>query len=384
MPFRVDNVPLGKLERRNDGSLAGDIVVTRAGVFAYRGPSGETILEFRPAGEVFKADSLASARLIPITVEHPPGGKVTPENMQSLSVGTTGESIRQDGANVVAPVRITASKGIQAAERDKQQVSFGYDCKVERADGEHEGLRYTHKQSQIEYNHLALTVKARAGDVASFRLDADDAIMVDHAGGASPPTPAGRSGPMPGVQLRLDSGINYEVPAEVEAGFKARTTERDELKTRLDAVTAEKVKADASLVTMTAERDEAKANLEKAQKTDNAEAIRDGVKARIALVSSAHRAKLAKETLEKLDSMSDDEIRLAVIQSRHKDFDPKDRAPEYIAARFDAVVEGLGDEQDPGVIIAGDGTRIDTGPHSAREKSIEDQKRKSRGEKVSA
>jgi hypothetical protein len=381
MPFRIDTLPIGKLDRASDGSLRGDVVATRAGVFLYRGPSGEPIHEFRPPAEVFNADSLASAAMLPITVEHPKEVRVTPDNASRVSVGMTGQAVRQDGQNVVLPIRVVAREGISAIDGGKRQLSLGYQAEVTRADGVFEGQPYTHMQSEIRYNHLAITDKARAGDVASVRLDAADAIMVDDAGGASPPAPPERSAKMPGVQIRLDNGCNYEVPAEVEAAYKAGITQRTELQTKLDAVTAERDTATKDLATMTAQRDEAKASLEKLEKTDNAEQIKAGVKARLALESAAARAKLDKAITDKLDSMSDDEIRLAVIQSRHKDFDAKDKSPEYIAARFDAVVETLGTETDNGKTIAGDGSKTRADAEGAREKAIARMHKRSRGEK---
>lgn len=384
--WRFDNLALGKLERQSDGTLLGEAVVTRSGVFAYRTDNGGTVHEFRPPDEVFHTDSLSTAQLIPITIEHPRQGRVTPDNAKKLSVGTTGESVRQDGSLVRAPIRITARDGIDAIENGgKRQLSLGYRASVERCDGEHKGQCYTHVQRQIRYNHLALTVKARAGDVASVRLDAGDAVQVDDAGGGAPPAPAGRSGPMP-VQLRIDSGLDYEVPAEVEAAWKVREGKVSELQTKLDSVTAERDAKKTEAETATAQRDEAQAKVKELEKVDNADAIKSGVKARLSVESAAHRAKLEKETLEKLDSMSDDEIRMAVIKSRHKDFNAEGKSPDYISARFDAVVEGLANEQDPGPKVVGDrsGTHTDATVEEAREKSIAAQKSKSRGEKASA
>jgi hypothetical protein len=352
--MRYDRSPIGKLVGGPDGSLRGDAVITRAGVFHYQGPSGETVREFRSPEEVFKADSLASARMIPVTVEHPKEGRVTPDNAKQLAVGWTGESVRQDGSTLVAPVRIFAADGIKAIEGGKRQLSLGYKCEVERRDGVWNGEQYDSVQTNIDYNHLAVVDAARAGAVASVRLDAADAVQITEP----PPTPtkgpgAGRSDAM-NVQLRLDSGCSYEVPQEVEAAFRAKTEELAALRTKLDAAETEKSDAIKAKDTAEGERDSAKAELEKATKNDSA--IDAAVKARMSLFDTARKAKLDKEITEKLDSMSNKDIRIAVIKSQQEKFDAEGKSDEYINARFDGVVEQLALAPDISAQLRGDGS----------------------------
>lgn len=187
------------------------------------------------------------------------------------------------------------------------------------------------------------------------------------------------------MQLRLDNGCSYDVPPEVEAAFRGKVGELAEAKTRLDAITAERDAAVKARDTAAGERDSAKSELEKAQKTDHAEAVKAGVKARMAVESAARRV-LAKDVVEKLDSMSDEEIRVAVIQARSKDFDPEGRSDEYIRARFDGILESLGTADANGKRIAGDGSRQDGCDEdkgkAARDKAFEEQKARSRGKKT--
>ncbi len=386
--FRIDTMPLGKMARGEDGSLRGDAVITRAGVFLYRGPNGETIREFRSPDEVFKADSLASAGMLPVTVEHPKERKVTPENAKRVMVGMTGERVRQDGANVVAPIRVWSQDGIDAIQQGRRQLSCGYRAVVDRVDGVYEGESYDHVQRDIRYNHLAFTHEGRAGAAAAVHLDSADAIMVTDTGADPSGAPPGKGQAMPLAQLRIDSGVSYEVPAEVEAAYNAKVKALNEASTKVDSLTAERDTLKADVDKITAQRDEAKAALDKAQKTDHADAIKAGVKARMGIVSAAHKAKLDKAVIEKLDSMSDDEIRLAVIQSRHKDFSAEGKSADYVVARFDAVVEAIGHEKDQGKTIVGDGsgdTRTDAGDtcttEEARAKALDAEKKRSRGEK---
>ncbi len=384
--FRIDSVPISQLTVRADGAYTGDVVLTRAGIFTYRGPNGQTIRELRSPEEVFNADSVASANLIPITVDHPSDKVLNAENSQAFSVGFTGETARRDGMLLRNTVCVNSAGGIQAARNGKRQGSCGYNCTVTYEPGVWQGERYDSYQSNIRYNHFALVEQGRAGKATSFRLDADDAIMVDDAGQPTPPAPnSGRSSTMPEATLKLDSGVPYQVPAEVEAAYRALQGKATETQTKLDAVTTERDTLKADVDKITAQRDEAKAALEKVQKTDHSAAIADGVKARLGLVDAARRAKLGDELTQKLDSMSDQDIRVAVIQSRHKDWSAEGKSAEYVQARFDAVVEGLDSEPDQGASIAGTpgqtrrNDRCD--PEAAREKAIAEEKRRSRGEK---
>jgi hypothetical protein len=332
---------------------------------------------------VFHADSLATARMIPLTVEHPQreDGKrpVHPANVRKLAVGWTGENVRRDGNNVVVPIRITADEGIAAIAAGKRQLSFGYACEVERSDGAWEGQPYTHVQRSIRYNHLAIVDQARAGSVASVRLDAADAVQVEDTPAAAA-AGTGRSRTV-GVQIRLDSGLSYDVPAEVEVAYKAVAAERADLKTRLDASAAQLAEVAKARDTLAGERDAARAEVAKAQKSDNAPAIAAAVKARLSLVDAARRAKLPADVVEKLDDMTDAEIRVAVIQSRHDDFKADGKSAEYVSARFDAVVESLSsDDVGQKVAGSGDGQRSDAA--SARDKAIAIMRKRSRGQKT--
>jgi hypothetical protein len=317
------------VKRRDDGVIAGEAIATRAGVFKYRQPDGTIRAEFRSPAEVFKADSMASAKMVPITDLHP-DAFVTPDNAKELSVGFTGENVRADGDNLVVPVNINTAQGIKAVDDGRSELSFGYTCKVDEVAGTWKGEAYTHAQSDIKYNHLALVELARAGHVASLRLDAEDAVMTMEV-----EEPRKESRTM--TKVKLDSGLEYDCAPEV-------AVELDQVKTaRNDAVT-KSGELQKKLDAVTAERDEFKARAEKAEKTDHSEAIANGVKARLDVLCRARKV-VDEETQKKLDSMGDGEIRVAVIKSKYPDLDLEGMSDDYVAARFDAIVEAAGDEQ---------------------------------------
>ncbi len=367
--LRFDTFGLpGKIKRTDEGFIEADPVVTRTGVFRYRMPDGSVRHELRLPEEVFDEDSLKSARMIPITNNHPKAF-VAPKNARELAVGYTGENARRDGDTVRVPIKITTDEGIEAIEGGRRQLSLGYRCHIERKDGELNGETYTHVQRRIRYNHLALCDTARAGAQATLRLDANDAEMVESGQEKSDLRKEKKK--MPG-KVRLDSGIEYECPPEVEAAYNAVTKMRDDAAEKLAAETKAKDELQGKLDAQTKE-------LEEAKKIDNAAAIVEGVKARVALVEAV-KPMLSEEDAKKMDAMTDAELRIAAIKATDEKFDAKDadgkeRSEDYLRARFDAAVVAFENsaKAKQGKTVVGDGSGRqdeDVDPVAAREDMI--------------
>lgn len=357
----------GSIKRTDEGFIAADPVVTRTGVFKYQMPDGTVRLELRTPEEVFDADSLASAKMIPITNLHPTEF-VTPENVGDLGIGMTGENVRRDEDTVRVPVKITNKDGVEAVEGGRLQLSLAYKCQVERKDGEFGGEKYTHVQRRIRYNHLALCDKARAGAQATLRLDAADAVMIEIGHHKSDLRKETRK--MPG-KVRLDSGIEYECPPEVEAAYEAKTVEGAEAAMKRDELRK-------SLDTLQGEHDALKKEKEELEKQDSSEAIAEGAKARVALLEAV-KPMLGEEDAKKADAMSDKELQIAAIKAGDEKFDAEGKSDDYLAARFDAAKVAFdaseAGKKKQGAAVVGDGSgrtdADDEDPDNARAKMIE-------------
>lgn len=142
-------------------------------------------------------------------------------------------------------------------------------------------------------------------------------------------------------RITLD-GIDYEADQQVINHLRSVESARadgqkklDEMKVELDRVTAERD-------TLKTKNDE----LTTAAKDETA--LKARVDARLRLVAVANE-NLDEETLKKLDSMSDQDIRKAVILKRFPDaqakLDDANTSAEYILARFDSAVEALTSEK---------------------------------------
>lgn len=174
--FRLDYGVLGAVERTPQGGIRVPATLTRTGVFEYSAPNGKVIREYRPPTEVSRADSLATLRAAPLTLDHPPV-KIDPTNYRTYATGHVGDDVKMDGANVSATVHIQDLSAIRAIEAGRRELSCGYHCDVDEQPGIvpnddpfDAGKPYDRVQRNIQYNHLAFVDDGRAGN-ARLRLD---------------------------------------------------------------------------------------------------------------------------------------------------------------------------------------------------------------------
>jgi hypothetical protein len=180
------------LQPDDNGFLTVPARVTKAGVFPYvRGSKVVQVL--RPADEVFKADSLATLAMKPVTDEHPDQNYVDAATARKHQVGSSGDSVAvvtSDGApvdgtpsdpNAAARVQlvITDAEVVRKVLSGKRTFSAGYSCKIVDEAGEWNGKPYQQKQVDIRYNHIALVANPRLGrdmaiaDAASICYDSN-------------------------------------------------------------------------------------------------------------------------------------------------------------------------------------------------------------------
>jgi hypothetical protein len=365
---RFDTSPAGKVERTDDGFMIANAVITRAGVFKYRMADGSTRAEFRSPSEVFKADSMKTAQMLPLTNDHPKEF-VTPKNAKQLAVGYTGENVKQDGMNLRAPVKITTDEGIAAVEGGRKELSLGYKCRVVKMDGTWGTEPYTHEQRGIRYNHLALVYAARAGRQATLRLDGADAVMVPGTG---------KEPKEMGGTVKLDNGIEYDCAPEVAVAFDKLRKDHSELQSARDS-------ASKATEELQGKHDALEAKVKELEERDDGAAIRDGVKARLALVTAA-TPHLSKETVEKLDSMTDLDIQKAVILAANPEAKLDEATEDYVRGAFEIACQKPAEKKDgQGIKVVGTpGKRQDRGDppdaEQARLDAIDRAQRRSRGE----
>lgn len=329
--------------------------LTRSGVFLYRRTDGTEIREYRPPDEVFKTDALAGLSGSPITDLHPKD-RVTPVNVRELGVGRVGGDLRRDGSFVAGDLIIEDAKAIAMVERgDRKEVSLGYSCRIDETPGvSPEGERYDCVQRDYRFNHAAIGPEGwgRAGrDVAMRtdsaepaegwpRLDAGDAVLVSE--GAVPPASPREDRADGGscmLKLRVDGGT-------IELPEAAVPVVEQALKQRDDAIEAAKKERDDAVASLEKERDTEKARADKAEaerddfKTKLDEATdpkkrADEVKARVELLRGAADV---LGTSEKLDGLSDHEVRVKVVAKANPKLTLDGKSEAYVEALFDRAV----------------------------------------------
>jgi hypothetical protein len=326
---RYDAGTLKSSKRLDNGWLRAPARLTRVGVFEYPLPNGKTFRELRLPEEVFAEDSLESFAQVPITDDHP-SCPLDASNTKTLAVGNVSE-VRADGKFVAASLLITDEATIAKVLAGKQELSCGYTCDLDETPGTYGGQKYDAVQRRIRGNHVAIVDKGRAGPEAKLRLDGTAIETINDPVVASGTSLAG----VPVQKIKID-GLEYEVSDECARSYLT--------------FSAAQAKA---LATAEARADSASAELKKIPAPDPG-AFRAAVAARVSLEASAAKVLGA----QKLDAMSDQELKSAVVKKLDPDAKLEGKSADYIDARFDAAIEQAA-KKNPGLEAA----RAATEPH---------------------
>lgn len=334
---RYDNYAI-TATKTDEGFIKDAPVIGRTGILEYRNADGSIRREYRPPEEAFNVDSLASIRGKPITLGH--HGWVSSVNYREAKpVGTVISDGRQDGNNIRADVVI------YSLDTDDRELSCGYQTELEETSGvTPEGEHYDAIQRNIRYNHLAIVPRGRAGNA---RLNMDGNQSIEEVETMS-------------TKIKMDNGIEYEVPAEVKVAYDAMVEKADATKKDLDAMTA---KFDSA----TAEIEKLKADAEKAEADFKAK-FDEAVKTTIELRTIAQ-----KHGIEKADEMSNDEIKKAVVAKVHPKLNLDGKSAEYIEVAFDLAKDTEVQHEDA---MAEQRKALNGEVHQDKELSLDDVKAK--------
>lgn len=312
--LRFDKVFIPKVENTPEGFLQGEAIVTRLGVFKYFNADGSERLELRHPDDVLHPDSLATLRSKPITEDHP-NVMVTSENVDSFMVGLTGEDVKVDENLISTSLTITHKKAITAINNGKREFSLGYTLDTIPEEGVYNNEKYTYRQTNIRYNHLALVDAGRAGRAARINFDSVDFQNILFQGdeltnekGSNMTTKEKINKDDLTKEIQVDSEANLDVQIrfdKMQASIDHLRTENAELKAaRVDSIINERVEQRFNI-------------LNKASKVIN---------------------------IDNLSDKSDREIMEAVILAKDVNLDVAEKHNAYVEGRFDAIVESVGDE----------------------------------------
>lgn len=345
--FRFD-----RAERTPEGYLQGIVPVTKCGVFPYRNIAedgtwdGTWRQELRHPDDVHDPKSLETLKMCPAQVEHV--AMVDTENIDSLKVGHLGSDYEigplPDGV-VKIPIRVDSPRGLNAVESGIKELSLGYDLELEPAPpgASYLGRPYTHRQRNIRYNHVALTVKARLGP--ELRLDSADSVEGDSDSLNLQKEPQMKKFNIDGIEYdaapevvnhiakltkRIDTleGEKEVAKDELEDLKKDKKKSEDTLQGKLDTALADKKKAEDSLLALEKDIPARAAAMAK----DSAELL------------SVAQAVLAPADFVKTKGMDSAAIKVAVIKAKYPEVNLDGKSADYIESRLDSIREAVKDK----------------------------------------
>jgi hypothetical protein len=255
--------------------------------------------------------------------------------------------VRKDGSQVKAPLLITDAKMIAKIDAGHPaQLSCGYFADLEPSIGEWHGQRYDAIQRNIRGNHVAIVDTARAGPEAKIRLDSFSGIML--------PSNNREQTSSQGItemnkKIRID-GVDFEVAEPVAQAY---ANKKDALKKEIAKAEKKADKAEARADAAEAELVKAKEALKVA--TDPV-GMREQIKARVSLETQA-RSVVGPDI--KLDSLSERDVKIAVISKLTPDFKASGKSDDYVSARYDLAIETVAKSEDPLSLVRKD--RIEEG-----------------------
>lgn len=312
----------------DNGFLVDRPIVARIGLQVYQTPFGER-REFRPASEVFKADSLATFAGKPVTVGHV---TVTPENAEKVVVGSCAGAGVPNGIGVEVPLSIYSKRAIESAKkRDTAEISVGYtsvdidkpgwgnnktgeyvfdeDVSEDWKPDSPDWVKFDAIQTEIKVNHIALVFRGRAG-IAKLNLDSqqdfpysDDVIN-------------NKEDQIMTVKIKLDGAVEFDVPKAVADHIETLKADAKAQKEKADGLEAER---DALQTKVDGIQDQIDAAVKKAK--EDAEQYSQ-------LVADA------KELGIKCDGLDAKAIKVAYIKEVMGN-DVSDKADAYIETAFD-------------------------------------------------
>lgn len=394
---RVDFVgrKVGNIKRTDEGYLTGDAPVAKIGILSYVLNDGSIRKELVTKDTLFNQDSMSTLKMKPVTDQHPPERLLDSRTVKRRKVGFTGENIKRDEEYLVTPLTITDEDAISNIDEKRKELSPGYRCDLLLEAGTFDcpghpqhGQRYDGIQLNRKYNHLAVCDKARGGEDLKLHIDSIDNIDGFEVNEAIENKDSltkeeiqsikqiikGKGNNMP--QINID-GINYDVAHQEVINFANKETNRaDSEKARADTAESKVIDTQKKVDTLEGERDGLKTKVDEFEKLDHTETINKGVTERIGLLDIANVVITNEDEKKKIDSMSNKDLKIAVIKVKSPDVNLDEKTDDYINARYDSIAEGI--EFDPNAVGKQRGKTVqrnDSNPDPVEKARVDSEKR---------
>jgi hypothetical protein len=364
--LRVDSVDEVRVVRHDaeTGTLTIELPIAKLTALPYRDESGATVFEAKRPEDFTTPRFLSSIPGKPVTQIHPAKHFHQVPDAPHLSVMTAEEgasrtfgvhhqsqdSVWVDGDRIWSRVTLFEPKLVQdVLLGTTREVSTGIVARVIDEEGELNGVHYSRRQVDPVYDHLAFVPRGRCGPECAALLDG--AIQVDETKmegkTMSKEDKAPDADETKSQVLRI--GDAKDAPT-IALCPKVTADDAAAFQTKIDAEATARKAAEANAV-------------ELQKKIDALQGANDGAEGRIKALEAQVGA--LKTTDDTLDARLDERLEMAAWMRGHVDdeyspkgksvvdmrkdaltalisgIDLKDKSPEYVAARFDALKDEL-------------------------------------------
>lgn len=161
------------------GFLVAPCVIARTGVQTYKaselnlgkdsGLDPNTLIRLhRPSEEVFHPESVKSFDGVPVSVNHPPGNRITASNWKERAVGDM-DDVAADGSTLNGKITVRDSDAVTSVVNGKRFLSAGYNFELDPTPGTTaDGQEYDGIMRQIRGNHVAIVDVPRGGPICKI------------------------------------------------------------------------------------------------------------------------------------------------------------------------------------------------------------------------
>lgn len=334
--IRLDYMPLrDKIKLTPQGFARVPAALTRTGVFTYIDrDTKKKVRELRHPDDVLHPDSMATMQASPLVVSHKIETGVTAANWKEVQVGLTSDVVtREDGKEegetfLLNQLLVQDGPTIEKVNSGElRDISPAYTCVIDPTPGTYHGKPYDQRQTFIRYNNFALGPPGwgREGAKVATRLDAVYSEI-----DATEKALRGKEKQMDYIEvtLRLD-GVDYvvKVPQALATNLKTSHIHQQQ---RLDAAEARISELEGIVQVKDTELAEVKTRLDSAVAPEAIEAL---VAERTEVFDKAKKI----DPEMRLDGLSLDEIRLAVLKKRGVDMTGFESNSDRIAGAFQAL-----------------------------------------------
>lgn len=164
--------------------------LTKAGVFPYL-IEGRIQPVLRHPDDVLAPSAIASMRSLPVTDGHPAinGRNVSVHTFDSLDEVVIGSSftveadVDRQTAEVYGTLQFTRDRARDLYESGQRDISMGYHRQLVADRGDFMGKKYTHKYTNLVYDHTAMVPRGNLGTtmIVDSAEEIEGLIVCDHA-----------------------------------------------------------------------------------------------------------------------------------------------------------------------------------------------------------